>query len=300
MKISDLLIAVIMCILWSSDYIITKKALEHFSPLFFSSIRFSIVAICVLPFCRRFPPCFKTLAIIGFALVVLTYGCIDIAIQMNSSVGVANFVVELAIVVSIIGSYFFLNERLRKTQIIGVVVAFCGLILIVFANSNPPENALLDSAAQGKKNLISMVFLFISIFAWPSYTIISKRLENRIHFKEIIGWTALFGSIPGFIASFIFENGQVESLLTISLNEMFFLIYAGICGVILPHIIWHTLANKYGVCKISLFSLLIPIITTLFGFMLLGENIGTIAFIGGLIILLGLYVVETNSVRKLA
>ena len=311
-KKTDLLLAILMCISWSSDYIITKIALESFSPIFFSSVRFFIVSLLIAPKLKRIPKKILTLILISFPLVVMVYGSVDVAIKLNSSITATNIIFNFKIITAMIASYFFLREKMTKRQIYGISIAFIGVIIVIISNtiSNPFE-ILEQISSNGseknffsyfdKNNIISLIFLFISVFSWPIYAIFSKKLSNEdVKESEIIGWTAFFGSFFGLIVSFIFEKNQIQSIQSANLIELSYFLYAALFGVLIPHTILHYLIKIYDVSKISGFSLLIPFFTAIGGVIFFGEKITLLLAIGGLILIFGLYISQSSKTENIA
>lgn len=308
MKIKDLFLGLLMCISWSSDYIFTKHALEIFSPIFFSSIRFFLVGVMILPTVKRFPPRIWTLILISFPLVVLVFGAIDIGIKLNSSLTVTSIVFQFHIVTSIVAAYFFLKETLTKKQIIGIIVAFLGFVLVVVSNSvsNPLEifkNLFSKNNLElyfNKNNILSLMFLGVAVFCWPIYAISSKKLARAgVYEKEIIGWTALFGSFFGIITSFIFEKNQISSVKMASFVDLSYFFYAAFFGVLLPHLILHYLIRFYDVSKASIFSFLVPLFTAIGGVFFFHEKINAILVCGGILLIFGVYITQFSSKKNL-
>jgi O-acetylserine/cysteine efflux transporter len=307
MKTKDLFLALLMCLSWSSDYIVTKNAVEIFPPIFFSSIRFLIVSLMILPTVRRFPPKILTLILVSFPLVVLVYGTIDIGIKLNSSVIATNIVVEFHIITSVIAAYIFLNESLTKKQIYGMIIAFFGVILVIISNTISHPLELIETLFSknhienyfNKNNILSLIFLTISIFSWPIYAIFSKKLtKSGVFEKEIIGWTAFFGSFFGILASFIFEKNQISSIKTANFLELSYFLYAAFFGVLLPHLILHYLIKFYDVSKVSIFSLLIPFFTTIGGILFLQEKVNMTLVFGGVLLIAGIYITQSCKTAK--
>ncbi len=281
-----------MCLTWSTDYIISKDALEHFSPIFFTALRFLVVSLCYIPIWKNIKTFFKELFFLSFILVVFAYGFGDIGIKLNSSVTVSNVVIQFNVVVGVIFASIFLKEKLTKNNIIGASIAFLGMILVVISNTT---NAHAGASSLNTNNLYSIFFLLFTTCAWPVYTIWSKKLEGKITSDEIIGFTALIGSIQAFIVSYFFETNQIQSLQTMDLKLFFYVVYAGILGIVIPHKIWHRLIHHYSVNKVVCFSLLIPVISAVESILYFHEKIKLMIIIGGCFVLLGLYINNLSS-----
>lgn len=300
MKLRDLFLAILMCLTWSSDFIVTKKALEHFDPIFFSSLRFVLVGIMLAPFLKDFPrKHIKILFIISFPLVVLTYAFIDVAIELNDSVATVNIIAEFKIITCLLAAFIFLKEKISYTQIIGICVAFIGVSIVILGNSFAQPLEVIENISSSqlkthfnKNNTLSVIFVLISTLAYPVYLIMSKKIEHEIDKKQIVAWTAIFGGIMGIIVSLFFENNQLSSLQGAGIKNYFFLFYAAFGGVLIPHLILHHLIKHYDVLKISIFSLFIPVFTALNAAFFLKEQITFVMIIGGVVLIIGSYIAD--------
>ncbi len=281
-----------MCITWSTDYIISKEALEHFSPIFFTALRFSIVSLFYIPIYKNIGKFFKELFFLSFVLVVFAYGFGDIGIQLNSSVTVSNVIIQFNVVVGVVFAAIFLKEKLTRNNIIGGLIAFFGMLLVVFSNTT---NAEANMLSVNTNNLYSIFFLLFTTCAWPVYTIWSKKLYGKVTSEEIIGYTALIGCVQAFVVSYFFEKNQLHSLQTIDLRLILYIVYAGIFGIVVPHKIWHHLIHHYSVNKVVCFSLLIPVISAVESILYFHEHIKLMIVVGGCFVLLGLYINNINS-----
>lgn len=290
MKLLDMLLALIMCLSYATDYIVSKETLEFIPPIMLSALRFGIVALCTLPFCKRIPSYLGSLFLLSFAVSVLTYGFADIGIHLNSSATVANLIMECNIVLSIIFASFFLNEKVSKKTIIGTIIAFFGVALIVIGNS---ISFKLTGYEFNKNNILSILALSVAVCAWPVYTISAKKLEKELSTVEIIAWTALIGSLQSLLISVIFEYENIKAISGLDTKNIILIIYTGIGGVIIPHKIFHYLIRNYDVTRVSSISLFVPLFVAVGSFFVFHERLGAPIFIGGLFITIGVYF--TNS-----
>ncbi|OVE74403.1 hypothetical protein BVX94_00430, partial [bacterium B17] len=60
-KISDTILAITACLLWSTAFVGVKIVLQYMSPLVFAGIRFLLAAVLILPFCGGIGVLKKTL-----------------------------------------------------------------------------------------------------------------------------------------------------------------------------------------------------------------------------------------------
>jgi O-acetylserine/cysteine efflux transporter len=288
MKPIDLLLVLLMCLLWSSGYIAIKLALKVINPIFFNSLRFGLVALCALPFCRRIPRKHIFLLFqMSIILVMFAYVFAGIGISMNSSLAVANIISKLNVIMSVIFGAIFLGEKVSKSAILGIVIAFLGTALVVAGNSLIFSTSGLITL--DKKNLISFAALSVSVLAWPIYAILSKKISKDLLWYEIMGWTAFFGSIIAFITSMFFEANQLNIISEMDLQLFSLIFISAIGAVLIPYKIFYHLIQKYEIGKIMTASLTVPIFCAIQSYLVFGDKPGLTVIFGGTLILFGIY-----------
>lgn len=287
MKSGDLLICLIMCLIWSADYIVAKEALYHFSPIFFVGLKFFVVSLFFIPLYKRILFNFKKFFVLSFVLVIMAYSFADIGLKLNGSVTIASVIMQCDAIVGVVLAALFLKERLTKHNIIGGLISFFGMLLIITSDIIASQASIDISSSHV---LYSLVFLIAATISWPLYTIWVKKLANEVSFKEIIGYTAFIGSLQALVLSCFFESGQIESLKTIDLKLFAFILYEGLFGILISNYIWHHLTYKYTINKIACFSLLIPVFSSIGGVLYFHEHIESVIIVGSFFVLFGLYI----------
>jgi O-acetylserine/cysteine efflux transporter len=286
MKLLHILLALVMCLTYATDYIVSKEALELVPPIMLSALRFGVVALFTLPFCKRIPSYLGSLFVLSFVVSVLTYGFVDIGIHLNSSTTVANLIMECNVILSIVFASLFLNEKISKKTVLGTLIAFFGIILIIFGNS---ISFKISGYELNKNNLLSILALSVAVCAWPVYTISAKKLEKELSTIEIIAWTAFIGSLQSLLVSVIFEYEEIKAISNLDTKNIILIVYTGIGGVIIPHKIFHYLIRIYDVTKVSTISLFVPLFVAVGSFFVFHERLGAPIIIGGLFIMIGVY-----------
>ena len=98
----------------------------------------------------------------------------------------ASVIMTITPVIIMILSIFFLNEKLTKLKVGGIVLAFCGGILLT---------ALGTSDRVGDNIGLGNLFIFINAISYSIYVIIVKKLTAKYHPFTFIKWLFLFGII---------------------------------------------------------------------------------------------------------
>lgn len=98
----------------------------------------------------------------------------------------ASVIMTITPIIIMVLSIFFLNEKLTKLKIGGILLAFCGGLLLT---------ALGKSDRVGDNVALGNLFIFINTISYSIYVIIIKRLTAKYHPFTFIKWLFLFGLI---------------------------------------------------------------------------------------------------------
>lgn len=282
MKKKDFLIILLICFLWGMDFIFAKQALEVLHPSFFTSMRFMIVGLALLPFItKKVPKEIPNFILAGIMMVVISYGLTDLSNKLNDSTMVLGTLGQLDTILAILMGYFVFKESFTKRSIIGVFLAGFGLISlgvlnVFFDGAALDIESLISNKSLDYENLLSIVFIFLGLFGWPGYIFFTKKISSKIKSLDIVGWTSLFGSIILFIITFIFNEKSFLSKnfqLLFEPKVFFQVLYGGLLGILVPNFLWQDLTKKYDISKLNTFVLIAPIITSFASIIFLKQEI---------------------------
>lgn len=96
----------------------------------------------------------------------------------------ASVIMTIVPVIILILSIFYLDEKLTKMKVLGIVLAFSGGILLT---------ALGNSTRVGDNVALGNLCIFINAISYSIYVIIIKRLTAKYHPFTFIKWLFLFG-----------------------------------------------------------------------------------------------------------
>ena len=98
----------------------------------------------------------------------------------------------------------------------------------------------------------------------------------------------LIPPIPLFILSLIFEQGQVEALMSLNLLGLGTILYTSLISTVVGFGLWGWLIHKHGPSAVVPFALLVPIFGLSSAALFLGDTFQLNEMIGSIIVLAGL------------
>lgn len=187
---------------------------------------------------------------------------------------------------------FFYSERLTLFNYLGLVFSFLGVFIIVMINN-------MDLGAVGKDiDLLGILLLFGAVFAAVFYTILVKRVSSR---HTPLSITALQNCIGALLLIPLFALTEASAAFTVpfdaaaGLNILFLAVFPSSISFLFMNYGIRTI----GPSRTNAFANLVPLVTAVFSFLLLGESFSPAKIAGMLIILTGVIMAQRGG-RQLA
>jgi O-acetylserine/cysteine efflux transporter len=177
----------------------------------------------------------------------------------------------------ILGMLFF-RERIRAWRMLGMVIAFTGIIIVVGGTPNVSEHP---------KGFVLMLLTALS-FAFAN--LIMKRMEGIPH-MAMVGWMSLMAAPQLVFLSLFFEQGQWAFTTGINLSVISVLCYTAVFATIIAYSIWYALLSRYNVSQVVPFGLLVPIFATVGSQIFLDDTLAWPTVVGGVVTILGVAVI---------
>ncbi|GGO04649.1 DMT family transporter [Saccharibacillus kuerlensis] len=284
---------VLTTFLMGSSFAIGKMGLAHASPLMLAGLRFAtaglimavIVGLLKRPHPRTLENWMKML-LIGALQTAGVMGCIFISLRTitASESSILTFTNPLLVVV--LGT-LFAGMRYKWYQWLGVLLGLIGV------------GITLGTQLQWEAGLL---FGLASAFFWATATLLVKKWGGGMDTWVLSAYQMLSGGIILLIGSLLLEqpffrwNGESVTIL----------LWLSLMSSIVQFAGWYYVLQKSDPGKTSAFLFLAPFFGVLSGWLLLGEPLYPSLIAGGLCILVGIYLVnsefrnkiKTNSVRN--
>lgn len=231
--------------------------------------RLSITAVCTILFQLLYTWC--------FILIPPGFGVLLYQSQVIFSV--------------ILGIIFFSSERqlIRKWgTIFGIFIALIGAVLVIVFQNHGFSVVINMGILLALGGALSWSFVGITVKLW---------IDNRL--TPLFTVTTVFTLVTIFMLPMVFFSGP-HVLGTPGFLKWMVLIGSGLLGIAGGQALFYYLLPVLGIITASSAQLLVPFLTGIFSFLLFGEKITPLQFIGGILLLGGCQIVLWQKQRLIS
>lgn len=282
------ILALLTAIVWGTSFISTKQLLTGFSPFEILFLRFAIgyVALWVIyPHPLKITD-FKTEFLIflaGFSGVTVYFLAENYALTYTYASNVS-LLVSVAPLLTGVLAHFVLKDRLKKNFIIGFFVAIIGIALISFSGAtvlklNPKGDLLAMGAA-----------LLWAIYSIATHMVGGKKINTLALTRRFF-----FYGLVTMIPCAFFLDFSVDKATILIPSNLFNLLYLGVISSAICYITWNKAMEILGAVVASTYIYVIPVVTVIFSFFILKEQITIYMILGIILILGGLYLSQEQQ-----
>lgn len=277
-------LALLVNIIWGFSFVAAKVAMEHYSPLLFTSLRFVLVALFLMPYLR--PPKGRMGLVFSIAMLVGVVHFTFLYLGLNVAGGVAAVAITIQLVApfSLILAVIFLNESIRWKRILGLALAFSGVMVLGF------DPIVFD-------HLSSASLVAGAAFCMAGGIILMRKAVG-VGAMQMQAWIAVlsFPVLMGF--SLTFEQDQLSQIFSLNLRHVAALLFTVVATTIVAHGSWYYLLQKYPVSVLTPYGLLAPLFGVCFGLVLYDEPITWKFILGGAITLAGVFIINLRNAEQ--
>ena len=284
MPIRNFFLAISVPCLWGIGFVITKPGMEQFPPMLINGLRWSLTGLVLVwwfPIPKKFLKDLLILSIIGCTLQYsLTFSGLNI-IDASSAVLFVQFEVPFGVLIA----FFWLKERPSVKNIIGLIIAFVGMIVLTGAPN-----------LEGK--YLGVILVLSGAFTWSFGQVLAKPISENLNGIVITAWLGVLAGPQLILASQIFEGNVIRNIVSADYHAWLIVLYLGLLMNVLGYSIWYYVLGIYPVNKILPTMLLLPITGVITAVIFLGERPDLKVFIGGIVILFGVGLILIGKTKK--
>ncbi|MBV7509497.1 DMT family transporter [Bacillus sp. sid0103] len=293
-KLTASVYALISISFWGVSFVSTKAVVGKLDPYSLLVLRFGIgvLFLLLLLLLQRTPlkvsfqyiPHLIILGILGVFVHQLLQATALLTINASS----AGWLISLSPIFTVILSILFLHEKLTITKAAGMVLAITGVLLVTTTRSGQSFQFVLN---------IGFFLMILSTLNWAVYSVLLKSL--KIPYSPLL--VTFYMSLLGLVLTtpFIIRNKGWESLSLLTHTEWAHLLFLGVFVSGIAYWYWAKALEVLEASKVSMFLYLEPVSTLIAAVLLLQEKVLFISVAGGIIIIIGVIVVNGQLVPML-
>ncbi|MCW1936422.1 EamA family transporter [Pseudomonas sp. MDMC_285] len=274
----DLLLALLVIVVWGLNFVVIKVGLHGMPPMLMGALRFMLAAFPAILFVRRPQVPLRWMLAYGMTISLGQFAFLFYAMYVGMPAGLASLVLQSQAFFTLFFAALFLGERLRGSNLFGLLVAASGLVLI----------GLQGGQAM---TLAGFVLTIAAASMWALGNVVTRRL-GKVNLVGLVVWGSLIPPLPFLALSLWLEGPELisQSLRSLSLDSLLVLAYLAFGATILGYGLWSRLLSRYPASQVAPFSLLVPVVGISSSALLLDERLGSLQMVGAALVMAGLLI----------
>jgi drug/metabolite transporter (DMT)-like permease len=277
-------------VLWASAFVAIRYLAGAFSPGSLSLGRLVVGAVCLgaVAVSRGLPrPTGRqwlSIVIIG----VLWFGVYNVALNAGEhhvDAGTAVMLIQISPVLVALLAATFLHERFTLYLGLGLALAFGGVGLIATASSD----------SSGGRSVLGVVLCLVAAIAYSISLVLQKPLVARLPAIHVT-WLAC---TIGALVCLPFAGRLVDDTRSASAADIWWVVYLGIFPTAIAFTTFAYALRHMSASSLGVTTYLVPPITIVMGWLFLDETPPGMAYVGGVLALVGVAVARRKP-RTLA
>ena len=277
MKPADVCLAVLVAVIWGLTFILSRIALDEFSPPLMTTLRFVIAALpCLLV--PRPKVSWPVLIAISFTLFLGQFLSQAYGIAHGVPVGLTSVVVQSQALFTIAFAAVAFGELPTQRQVVGIAIAVIGLLMIC-----------------GTVGYDFSVGAFAVLMICPVSFAIGNLLLRRARkapMFDLFAWLCLAAALPLFALTLLTDGvGPTwQALSHMSLTGLVCMLGLGCVSTSIAYWLWGRLLRDYPAAQVVPFALLVPFVGAGASSIVFGERFGPLRLSGMVIVVCGIAV----------
>jgi drug/metabolite transporter (DMT)-like permease len=277
-------------VLWGISFVATKAALRELSPVTLIFTRFALgvlVLVLILTLRREslIPPreTWPMLALMGFVGIFLHQMIQVHGLTLTTAVR-TGWLIALTPIWSAVFAAIFLGERFGARKILGLLLGTIGALLVI-TRGNLSADVLALPSTRGDLLVVA------STFTWTIYTLLGRDTLKRLGSARattaamFIGWAMM--------TPFFLNEAGWRAYPSLSSTALIAVGFLGIGCSGLGYLFWYAALERIDASQVAAFLYIEPLITLMAAVALLGESVAVSTVVGGVLVLLGVLMVQT-------
>ena len=281
-------------VIWGSTYLFNKIAVSEIPPFYLAGIRFITAGILIFGIAKVSGKSiaiskkqFLNTVILGFLFLSFGNGTVVWALKFVDS-NFAALEISAQPLVILLMMWLLQGKKIQPMSILGVILGMLGIYLLVSQkNILEQENAILG-----------MLMIFAAMLSWAYGSLYVAKADLPKNYFVNTGYQMFTGGIMLFVLSFLFQ--ETWSLPNEwSTDTQWSMVLLVLLGSIVAFTSFNFLLKVVSPEKVATNTYVNPIVAMFLGWYFLEEQITLQSIIAAVILLTGVYFINTKKTLKI-
>ena len=286
MRLRDTALAVVVALIWGTNFVAIKTGLESVPPLFFLAVRFVVVCVPAVFFVRRPALPWRDLALIGFFVSLGQFALMYLALHLGMPPGLSSLVLQAQVLLTVVIAGSWLRERPSRAQQAGVALGAAGLVTIALGRGLTAP-------------VLPLVVLVLAALSWAIGNVLTRRAGSTPRPQGGVAsglgltvWSGLVVPVPALLLSLAFEGPHAigHALSHVQWQAVASTAFTAYLSSLVGYGIWNTLLGRYPVAQVTPFAMLVPVFGMAAAAVTFAERPAPLELAGGVVLLAGVAV----------
>ncbi|MEQ8217814.1 MAG: EamA family transporter [Arenibacter sp.] len=277
-------------VIWGSTYLMNKIAVHELPPFMLASVRFTIAGILIFLLCKIMGiPLTITKKqllnsiIAGFLFLAFGNGFVVWALKYVDS-GFAALEIAAQPLVILLLMRVLEGKRIQTMSVVGVIIGILGIYLLV------SQNQVISQ----ENSVLGMVMIFFCMVSWAYGSLFVAKADLPKNYFVNTGFQMFTAGIILMVGSLLI--GETWTFPTTwSSQVQYAMLFLIVLGSIVAFTAFNYLLKVVSPEKVATSTYVNPIIALLLGWFFLDEQITTQSTIAAIVLLTGVYFINTRK-----
>ncbi|SEC82106.1 O-acetylserine/cysteine efflux transporter [Arthrobacter woluwensis] len=282
-KTRHVLLALLVALIWGVNFVAIEAGLRDVPPLTFAALRFALVAFPLMLFVPRPRVPWWTVVGVGLFMSAGHLGFIYLAMHLGLPSGLAPLILQSQVLFTVLLAALLLGERPGRVQLLGIAAGVLGLGIVVLGRG-------------ASADVLPLLLGLAGGLSWGLGNVVSRSARGAKPFSLVV-WSAAVVPVPLFALSMVLDGpaAPVRALATMGPVAWASTAFTVLVSTLLAFTVWNGLLQKYPAAQVAPFTLLVPPVAMLAGWLAFGEIPGVWDLVGGAVLLAGVAVSQSSG-----